>query len=196
MIYNDVIIGATSSNLVPIDQNELIARIGKGIDLNDSIIQEYLQKFNDTVTYRYAYARISFKNTNEICYFEEEKVNSSALFKVLNGLNEVFIVAVSAGVNVDKLISKTYIQNPAYGYYIDAIASAGIESYMDYVNNLICEGLNVSKRFSPGYADFPLEFQNYLLNRLSAKENIGIMLSKDFLMLPMKSITAVIGIKQ
>lgn len=196
MIYKDVIIGATPSSLVPINKNELIARMGNGINLDDSIIQEYNKKYNDTVTYRYAYARISFKNINEICYFEEHKVNSSALLKVLNGLNEVYIVAVTAGVNVDKLISKTYIQNPAHAYYIDAIASAGIESYMDYVNNLICEGLNVSKRFSPGYADFPIEFQSYLLNRLSAKENVGIMLSKDYLMVPMKSITAVIGIKQ
>ena len=104
-------------------------------------------------------------------------------------------MAVTSGIEIDKLISKTAIQNPSEVFYIDAISSAGIESYMDYINEIICQDLDLTKRFSPGYSDFPLEFQTSLLKRLSAQENIGISLSKDFLMIPTKSITAVIGIK-
>ena len=131
----------------------------------------------------------------DICKFENEAINSNSLYAVLKDCKEVILLAVTSGIEIDKLISRTSIQNPSETYYIDAIASAGIESYMDYINEIICQEFDVTKRFSPGYSDFPIEFQTYLLNRLSAQENIGIALSKDYLMIPTKSITAVMGIK-
>ena len=195
MIYKDVIVGTTPSELVPINKNELLARLGQGVDLSSDIIIHNIQLYSDNVKYRYAYVKIPFECKNGICCFENEQVCSSALSTVLNDAKEVILLSVTAGIEIDKLISKASIQSPASIFFIDAIASAGIESYMDYISEIICGGLNVAKRFSPGYADFPLEFQEYLLRRLDAKENIGIMLSRDYLMIPMKSITAVIGMK-
>lgn len=195
MIFNDVIVGTTSSDLVPINELELAARLGCGIDFESEIIKQNIQNFKDNVTYRYAYVRIPFKYEKGLCYFENQQVSSSALSTVLKDVKEVILLSVTAGIEIDKIILKTSIQNPSSTFYIDAIASAGIESYIEYISDIICEGLNVTKRFSPGYADFSLEFQSYLLNRLVTKENIGIMLSKDYLMIPTKSITAVIGIK-
>lgn len=195
MIYNDVIIGTTDSKNVIVNKNELVARIGNGINLDTPSIQKYIKKYNENVVYRYAYTKINFKCSEGISYFEDEKVNSITLEKVLKDSKEVFLLVVTAGIGIDKLIAKTAIQNPVESFYIDAIASAGIESYIDYINNMICDGLKVTKRFSPGYADFPIEFQNYILHRVSANKNIGIMLSDNYLMIPTKSITAVIGIK-
>lgn len=195
MIFKDVIVGTTASDLVNINKNELIARLGKGIDLDSPIVKQYIDEFNKGVTYRYAYVKIPFKHENEISYFENEMIQSSALSKVLKDSKEVLLLSVTVGIAIDKLIQKISIQKPMDAFIIDAIASAAVESYVDYVNNMICDGLKTTKRFSPGYADFPLEFQTYLLNRLSTKENIGIVLSDGYLMIPMKSITAVIGIE-
>ena len=195
MIYKDIIIGNTNSNMVLINKNELTARLGTNVDIESPIIKQLIDKFNESVTYRYAFIKVPFKYENGICYFENESIRSNTLTRVLQNSNEAFLLAVTAGITIDQLINRASIQNPVEMFYIDAIASAGIESYIDYVNNLICNGLNVTKRFSPGYADFPIEFQKYLLNRLSAKESIGIMLSDDCFMIPTKSITAVIGIK-
>ena len=195
MINNDIIFGTTSPDIVPLKKSELNARLGKGIDINSDIINIYIEQYNQKVIYRYAYVRIPFKCINDLCYFDEVSIKSSALTKVLNDANEVILLVVSTGIEIDKLINKCAIQNSLGAFYIDAIASAGIESYIEYISSQICDGLNVTKRFSPGYSDFPLEFQSYLLERLSAKETLGIMLSKDYLMIPTKSITAVIGIK-
>ena len=195
MIFKDVIIGATESNLVPINKIELQARVGNGVDLNDYTLQQCLRSFNENATYRYAYAKVQFKYENGICYFDGEPVISSSLSKVLKDSKEVILLFVTSGIGIDKLIAKATIQNSIMSYFIDAVASACIESYMDYVSKMICDGLNVTKRFSPGYGDFPIEFQQYLLKRISAKEKLGIILSDDYLMIPTKSITAVIGIK-
>ena len=195
MIHNDVVFGATATEIVPLNKIELAARLGKGVDINSDIVNTFVEQYNQKANKRYSYVKLSCKCANDICCFEEILVKSSTLAKVLEESNEVIFLAVSSGIEVDQLINKCTIQNSPSAFYIDAIASAGIESYIEYISNQICAGLNGTKRFSPGYADFPLEFQSYLLERLSAKETLGIMLSKDYLMIPTKSITAVIGIK-
>jgi len=54
------------------------------------------------------------------------------------------------------------------------------------------EGLQATGRYAPGYGDFGLEAQAPLL-RLVEASRIGIHLTDDFLMIPAKSITGVIG---
>ena len=195
MISKDVTFGTTASNIVPIDKIELAARLGKGILVDSNIIKQHIDKFNEKVIYRYAYVKVPCKCVDNVCYIDDEVVSSSSLSRALKDSNHVILLAVTASINVDQLIAKAMLQNASSGFYIDAIASAGIESYIEYITHDICNGLNVTNRFSPGYADFPLEFQKFLLERLSAKENLGIMLSSDYLMIPTKSITAVIGVK-
>lgn len=194
MIKNDVIFGTTPCETVAINKIELSARLAMGIDINDDTIAEHIDEYHKKVCYRYAYTKIAYKTVGDACFFEESFIKSPALAKVLKDSNEVILLAVSAGAEVDKLISRAAIQSPASSFYIDAIASAGIESYIDHISKLICKDLTATRRFSPGYADFPLEFQAYLLDRVSASETLGITLTKEYFMLPTKSITAVIGI--
>ena len=195
MIYNDVIFGTTPADLVPINKFELSARLGTNISLNEDMIIHYINQYNENVTYRYAFVRVPVNLKDGICYIDDIKINSSSLCKVLSNSNEAILLAVTAGIGIDKLIAKNEILNPTGAFYIDAIASAGIDSYMDYISKETCKGLNVTNRFSPGYGDFSIKFQEYLLNRIYASQNIGIMLSNEYFMTPMKSITAVIGIK-
>ena len=58
------------------------------------------------------------------------------------------------------------------------------------------KGLYLRPRFSPGYGDFPLSCQEGLLNGLQAGKRIGITLTEGSLMMPSKSVTAVIGISE
>ena len=51
-------------------------------------------------------------------------------------------------------------------------------------------------RFSPGYADFPLAFVKDIVELTGAGARLGISVSREFLMTPVKSVCAVIGIKE
>jgi hypothetical protein len=53
-------------------------------------------------------------------------------------------------------------------------------------------GLQPTKRYAPGYGDFELECQAPLIRMVEA-HRIGIALNDDFLMLPGKSISGVVG---
>ena len=55
-------------------------------------------------------------------------------------------------------------------------------------------GLFCGRRFSPGYGDLPLEVQPRLLDVLDAPRRLGLTATRDLLLVPTKSVTAVVGI--
>ena len=195
MIYNDVIFGSVSSADFEINKLELSARIGAGVDYDNELLQECLKEFESVANYKYAYIKVPVCVTNNICDFGFASTESQSLSSVLSNSKEVYIIAVSAGLEVDRLITKLYLRNSPSAFFMDCIGSAAVESLADYIDIKICEGLDTTNRFSPGYADFPLEFQKDLLARISASQTVGINLSDKLMMTPMKSITAIIGIK-
>ena len=69
------------------------------------------------------------------------------------------------------------------------------ESIENAVNLAMDEGRKTKPRFSPGYGDFPLDFQRDIFATMSLAKNIGITLNNSLLMSPSKSVTAVIGIE-
>ena len=58
------------------------------------------------------------------------------------------------------------------------------------------EGLYLRPRFSPGYGDLPLSCQPDFCRVLEAEKTVGITLTESFLMMPSKSVTAVIGVSK
>ena len=55
------------------------------------------------------------------------------------------------------------------------------------------KGYRMRWRFSPGYGDWPMEQQPEIV-RLSHAGEIGVSLSESFMLVPRKSITAIIGL--
>ena len=53
----------------------------------------------------------------------------------------------------------------------------------------------LTNRCSPGYGDLPLSLQPHLLSALNANKLLHITLSDTLLMIPQKSITAIVGIR-
>ena len=83
------------------------------------------------------------------------------------------------------------------GLLADAFASSaaialGLEVETIAARALGEEGLAATKRYAPGYGDWTLDSQGPLFALLDAPR-IGITLTEDFLMIPAKSISGVIG---
>ena len=81
---------------------------------------------------------------------------------------------------------------------LDACASTYIEALCDEVqkeleNKASEEGLFITGRYSPGYGDFEISVQKSLLNIIEAGKKIGVTVTDSFIMLPRKSVSAVIG---
>ena len=124
------------------------------------------------------------------------KVKSQNLVDLLNGCEEAYIMATTLGIGVDRLFEKYMRILQTKAAVCDATASALIESFCDYVNDLVVDGKEATMRFSPGYGDFDLSHQRDILGFLDANKKIGISLTDSLMMQPTKSVTAIIGIKK
>ena len=81
---------------------------------------------------------------------------------------------------------------------MQAASAAAIEAYCNEENERLREaarkeGYYLRPRFSPGYGDFDLSFQRQMFEALKAQKTVGITLTESLMMLPSKSVTAVIG---
>ena len=127
------------------------------------------------------------------------RFSSRSLQRNLAGCQEVFLFAATLGVAVDTLIRRTAMVDTAKGLVMQAAAAAAIEAFCDEENDRLrvqveAEGLFLRPRFSPGYGDLSLDCQRDFLRILKAQKNIGLTLTDSGLMVPIKSVTAIIGI--
>jgi len=175
-------------------------------------ILEHQKKIIDKIIYD-GFSRCSPKGVYEklsITGINHNKVNLEnklvlkgyAIVKFLKKCCGVFLIAVTAGNEIvdyrDKLISEENINASAI---LDAVGSEVVEEYAERLHHMldtliIKTGYTVTKnRFSPGYGDLNLDIQKKFCDLLDA-EKIGISVSKSYILIPEKSITAIIGIKE
>ena len=121
----------------------------------------------------------------------------------LEGCERVIVTATTLGAVTDRLIRIAEIRNMAYALVLDALASGLIEEYSDSLDEHRCslyaadgKKLYCTWRFSPGYGDFPIEIQPALIQYLNADKYLGLTVTENYILLPRKSITGVIGLSE
>lgn len=117
----------------------------------------------------------------------------------LSDAAEVLFFAVTLGHGVDQELRRLSYVDPLEQVLFDAAATALVEQEADKIEANVRlasaeRGLYCSWRFSPGYGDLPLGVQPSFLQVLDATRRLGITLTKSNLMVPTKSVTALVGI--
>lgn len=117
----------------------------------------------------------------------------------LSGCSKCVLMAATLGADVERKIAQAQICDMAKALVLDACATAAIESVCDNICAQIeteIAPMKLTNRFSPGYGDFPLEMQQSLISVLDAGRKIGLTLTPENIMIPRKSVTAVMGITE
>ena len=127
------------------------------------------------------------------------QIASKDLRKNLQGCGEVYLLAATLGPGPDLLIRRASVQRMSDAAIYQALCAEMIESCCDQIcarlrRQAAEEGLYLKPRFSPGYGDLPLDLQKDLLRILDAPKKIGLTLTDSLLMMPSKSVTALIGL--
>ena len=195
MSMNNVIYGTIPAEKIKINKNELAQRLKASRDFEHSAVDLCVEEFNKVVDYRYAYICVPVDFVGEnICDLGFGNIESVNLCNVLKGCSEAFVIAVTTGIGVDRLLNKFSVTSASKHFITDAVASAAAESFCDYMDDMLRKNPEKPHRFSPGYGDLPLEIQPKLLDMLNASKNIGITINSSLLMTPVKSITAIMGV--
>lgn len=115
---------------------------------------------------------------------------SVALTNLLRGCDNVVVFAATVGIAFDYALMRRKNASLADAQLMQGLGAERIEALCD---EFCKEYPNGTKRFSPGYGDFPLEAQRELFQILHP-EKIGIGLTESLMMTPSKSVTALFGL--
>jgi hypothetical protein len=143
---------------------------------------------------------ISNNDGEVITLAEGATFSSKKLSSLLKDCPEAVLMGATAGSAImDSIREKTNSDDLTAAVIYDATASemvdAALDWIMDYLNNqLRREGKRMlPRRFSAGYADFKLENQKIIYEKLQM-DKIGVEINSGFILLPEKSVTAISGI--
>lgn len=128
-------------------------------------------------------------------------VESRSLHQLLAGCTRGYALLATLGMGLDLALRRLMVTDPALGTALGACGSAYIDVYIDKVLAGLEDTLQqqeagplyLTQRFSPGYGDAPLSMQPALL-RLCGAQALGVRLTQGNLMLPEKSVSALLGL--
>ena len=161
----------------------------------EKLYAECLREYKKVASYKAVYRKASVVLKDNTVDFGFCKIQNENLYRNLSGCDSVYVLAVTTGAGVDRLLLRYSKISPAHAVVADCIASSAIEVWCDEVNGEICKLYETKPRFSPGYGGVSLEYQKDVLSFLDAERKIGITLSDALMMTPAKSVTAFVGIK-
>lgn len=128
-------------------------------------------------------------------------IDSKGLKKNLDGCDKVMLFAATLGAEADALLRRYQVSSMVKAAVAQAVCTELIEAYCnETVESIKAEKLKTGyflrPRFSAGYGDFNLSHQRDFFRMLDLTKNLGIYLTDECLMVPTKSVTAVIGISK
>ncbi len=182
---------------ITIDPKEVAVYLGyysaNGID--EKTITDGISEFKSNSDFRACCAKVPVRITENGVDLGFMQVESESLQKNLDGCDEAYILAATAGINSQRLIERNAVVSPIKGIVADCIGSAAIEAFCDKINLSLSDNPDFLRpRFSPGYGDLCIGCQKKIVEFLCANKNIGLSLTESLMMVPKKSVTAIIGI--
>ena len=117
----------------------------------------------------------------------------------LAGAQATAVFAVTLGMSTERELRRLSLTDHLEQILFDAASVALVERAADAaeaeaVKWAAGQGLFCTWRYSPGYGDLPLEIQGAFLDLLDAPKRIGVCVSTSLLLVPTKSVTAIIGL--
>lgn len=159
-------------------------------------VEEALAEFRETVQYHACYAQVPVAAAEGGLNLGGFYAQGKSLAKHLAGCEGAILFAATTGLEAERRRKRALVLSPAYGLVLDALGTAAIEAFCD----VLCARWAAEypetafrPRFSPGYGDLPLKAQRPLLDFLAARQNAGISLTDALLMVPQKSVSAIVG---
>lgn len=188
--------------LTALDEKEILRYLGYGGQAleADLIAQLHrcMQAMKETAAPRAVYRRFALQETT----LQEAALTLQGVDAAgrLSGCHGAIIMAATVGAEVESLLMQTQVRSMADAVIMDACASAAIENICDNLETdlrreLEAGGEYLTERFSPGYGDLPLSQQRAILAAVNASA-AGITLTRTNIMVPRKSVTAIMGISK
>ncbi|MGI5997297.1 MAG: vitamin B12 dependent-methionine synthase activation domain-containing protein [Lutispora sp.] len=188
-----------------IDRMEVLRYLGyknQSIDeAMENLIYECIAEIREVMKKSFVYNIYDIEKQGDKVILKDTNLifQSRYLRDHLQNSDRCALMAATLGIEVDKRIGYYSRLNLTKGIVMDACATAAIEAVCDEVQEEIKEmaqkaGYNITDRYSPGYGDLSITHQKAIIEVLKAHIRIGLTVNKNYIMIPRKSVTALIGL--
>jgi hypothetical protein len=172
---------------------------GKEMDGPTAALAEESIRELSSVVPRHVLLRLPLSILENTVRIGSLEANSKSLAAHLAGCQEAMLLAATLGVQADQLIRRAAVVHMSRAVVLQATAAAKLEAYLNAVGEALArelqkEDLYLTPRFSPGYGDLSLGCQEELLALLEAGKRIGLGLTAEHMLAPVKSVTAILGL--
>ena len=190
----DFVYGTIQGDALRLNPAELAARLQAEKGFTNDLITRCREQLFEALDCRYAAKRIKVQCREDAVDLTFAKVNSHSLSRNLQDCQEAIVFAVTLGMGVERLLNRLSLLSESEFFITDALASATAEAVCDCAEAELAKGLVCRPRFSPGYGDLELNLQPEIVKLINGQKLLGITLTPSLLMVPTKSITAIMGV--
>ena len=192
-------------SITSIDQTEALRYLGYGENTPDEKIQEIIndceQELLKVIAPRFLYRRFDIMREDKNIFLDncKLKLTGTDINSHLTDCNSLVLMCVTLSVGADKLIRINQINDMTRAVILDSLASAAVEQVCNKVEEEIRNefpNLYQTWRYSPGYGDLTIDIQHDFLNVLNAQKKIGLCVNESNILIPRKSVTAIIGLSE
>ncbi|MFC1752232.1 methionine synthase [Thermoproteota archaeon] len=168
----------------------------------EELVEGYIEQAVSLLSLKAAYLRIPIRenDTLKVTLENGEVFESSNLAKMLYDCDEVLLMAATGGSEIVDSIRKNSLGGDVtQAVVFDATASETVDATLDWLMEYVNRDMRrenkrlLKRRFSAGYGDLQLANQKLIYDILDLKQ-IGILIGKNFILSPEKSVTAITGV--
>ena len=188
-----------------INRQDLYSLMGYGIHIPSQEISDIIDKMLDELksccTPHYGYVCLPLESINKDCFHigGKEIKPGKIITSAMREAETIAVFVTTVGQKFDQW-SKTFREedNMLYAFIADSLGSVLAEATVDLLvkqleYDMNRNNLKITNNYSPGYCDWMLVEQKKLFGFLPDKF-CGIQLTDSCLMLPVKSVSGIIGI--
>lgn len=171
-------------------------------DQTMALVWESLKELDQMADKKIIYRIFEFSAREENwIQLEHIKIHSRNLFQNMKGCEKVVLLGATLGMEADRLLRRYSYTDMAKAVVMQACGAAVLEDYLDewqeeLRKEMEREGYYFRPRFSPGYGDFSIAHQGEILRLLDSAKKIGLSMTESSMLIPTKSVTAVIGLSR
>lgn len=185
--------------MTELNYNEILMYLGhRGQEITPEVeqqIRDCCTQVKRAVQPRLVYRRLPVRDGGIIGF----PMEGNDVRAFLATCEEAVLMAVTLGPRIEQLMMRSEVTDMAKAVIMDSCASVAVENVCDQFEEdlreqLSHESLYLTDRFSPGYGDLPLDTQIRMCEVLNTEKRIGLTVTPNYIMIPRKSVTAVMGI--
>ena len=191
---------------LPLEKSEVLRYLGyrRKQELTPDIsalVDEMILEVQNVSNARYLYQAYDFTldEANHAIHLTNTDLvlQSKQLYSHLKNAKQVVLLAATLGIEVERQVRLYELSEMTKAFVLDAACVDYIEKICDLaevdIDTQFTDSI-LNRRFSPGYGDLSLEVQPQFLKTLSADRQLGLTLTENYLMIPRKSVTAILGL--